>query len=71
MNLASLCVALLLFYFILLVRIALDGVPYVELDIAMYCSLLATFCWMLVISFDVWHAIRMSTKKLQSVSGEG
>ncbi|XP_033609013.1 uncharacterized protein LOC111868619 [Cryptotermes secundus] len=69
MNLASLCVALLLFYFILLVRIALDGIPHVGLDIAMHCSLLATFSWMLVISFDVWNAIRRSTKKLQLSSG--
>jgi hypothetical protein len=70
MNLASLCVALLLFYCILLVRIALDGVPYVKLDIVMYYSLLATFCWMLVIAFDVWNAIWRSTKRLQSSSGE-
>jgi hypothetical protein len=70
MNLASLCVALLLFYSALLVRITLGDVPYVGFEIVMYYSMLATFCWMLVIAFDVWNAIRKSTRNLQLFSGE-
>jgi hypothetical protein len=70
MNLASLCVALLLLYCSFLVRTLLDELPCVELAVVIYYSTLATFCWMLVISFDVWNAIRRSTQKLQLSSGE-
>jgi hypothetical protein len=70
MNLASLCMALFLFYSSFLVRTVLDGLPCVKLAVVIYYSMLATFCWMLVISFDVWNAIRSSTKNLQLSSGE-
>jgi uncharacterized membrane protein len=70
MNLASLCVALFLFHCSFLLRTVLDGLPCVELAVVIYYSMLATFCWMLIISFDVWNAIRSSTKKLQLSAGE-
>jgi hypothetical protein len=70
MNLASLCVALLLFYCCILVRLQLGALPCVTLDMVMWYSMLATFCWLVVIAFDVWNAIRRSTKKLQLSSGE-
>ncbi|PNF25907.1 hypothetical protein B7P43_G10652 [Cryptotermes secundus] len=69
MNLASLCVALLLFYCSFLVTRVVDDLPCVELAVVRYYSLLANYCWLLVISFDVWNAIRRSTKKLQLSSG--
>jgi hypothetical protein len=69
MNLASLCVALLLLYTSLIARLFLDP-PCVELAVTTHYSLLATFCWMVVISFDVWRAIRRSTRQLRLSSGE-
>jgi hypothetical protein len=69
MNLASLCVALLLLYCSFLVRV-LGDLPCVALAVVIYYSLLATFCWMLIISFDVWKAIRMSTRTLHVSSGQ-
>jgi ABC-type enterochelin transport system permease subunit len=70
MNLASLCVALLLLYCSFLSRTAVHHEPCVTLAVVLHYSVLASFCWMLVIAFDVWQAIRRSTKKLQSSSGE-
>jgi hypothetical protein len=69
MNLASLCVALLLLYTSLIARVFLEP-PCVELAVTTHYSLLVTFCWMVVISFDVWRAIRRSTRELQLSSGE-
>jgi hypothetical protein len=69
MNLASLCVALLLLYTSLIARAFLEP-PCVELAVTTHYSFLATFCWMLTISFDVWRAISRSIKKLQLSSGE-
>jgi hypothetical protein len=70
MNLASLCVALMLLYCSFLVRMAVDDQQCLVLALTIYYSMLATFCWMLIISFDVWKAIRRSTKRLQFSSGE-
>jgi hypothetical protein len=70
MNLASLCVALLLLYCSFLARMAVDDQQCLVLALTIYYSMLATFCWMLIISFDVWKAIRRSTKRLQFSSGE-
>jgi hypothetical protein len=69
MNLASLCVALLLLYCSFLAGLFLEP-PCVERAVITHYSLLATFCWMLVISFDVWRTIRRSTRKLQRSSGK-
>jgi hypothetical protein len=69
MNLASLCVALLLLYTSFIASAFLES-PCVELDVTIHYSLMATFCWMVVISFDVWRAIRRSTRDLQLSSGE-
>jgi hypothetical protein len=69
MNLASLCVALLLLYTSPIAREFLDSLC-VELVFTTHYSLLATLCWMVVISFDVWRAIRRSTRDLQLSSGE-
>jgi hypothetical protein len=65
MNLVSLCVALLLLYTSFIARVFLEP-PCVELAVTTHYSFLATFCWMLTISFDVWR----STRKLQLPSGE-
>jgi hypothetical protein len=69
MNLASLCVALLLLYTSFIARVFLEP-PCVELAVTTHYSFLATFCWMLTISFDVWRAIRGSARKLRLSSGE-
>jgi hypothetical protein len=69
MNLASLCVALLLLYCSFLAGLFLEP-PCVDRAILTHYSLLATFCWMLVISFDVWRTIRRSITKLQRCSGK-
>jgi FtsH-binding integral membrane protein len=69
MNLASLCVALLLLYISFLVGMFLKP-PCVELAVITHYSLLATFCWTLIISFDVWRTIRRSAIKLQIFSGK-
>jgi hypothetical protein len=69
-NLASLCVALSLLYCSFLVRMAVDEESCVALAVIIYYSMLATFCWTLVISFDVWKAIRRSTKKLRFSTGQ-
>jgi hypothetical protein len=69
MNLASLCVALLILYTSLIAGVYLEP-PCAKLAVTTHYSLLATFCWMLAISFDVWRAIRRSTRNLQLPSGE-
>jgi hypothetical protein len=69
MNLASLCVALLFLYISFLVGMFLEP-PCVERAVITHYSLLATFCWMLIISFDVWITIRRSARKLQISSGK-
>jgi magnesium-transporting ATPase (P-type) len=69
MNLASLCVALLLLYTSFIARVFLKPTC-VELAVTTHYSLLATFCWMLAISFEVCRAIRRSTRKLWLPSGE-
>jgi hypothetical protein len=69
MNLASLCVALLLLYCSFLAGLFLEPLC-VERAVITHYSLLATFCWMLVISFDVWRNVRQSTRNLQRYSGK-
>jgi FtsH-binding integral membrane protein len=69
MNLAAFCMALLLLYCSFFAGIFLEP-PCVEVAIVTHYSFLATFCWMLIISFDVWRVIRSSKRKLQVSSGE-
>jgi hypothetical protein len=69
MNLAAFCVALLLLYCSFFAGMFLEP-PCVERAIITHYSLLATFCWMLIISFDVWRTIIRSTRKLQRSSGK-
>jgi hypothetical protein len=64
MNLASLCVALLLLYCSHFAGMFQEP-PCVERAVITHYSLLVAFCWMLIISFDVWRTIRRATRKLQ------
>jgi FtsH-binding integral membrane protein len=68
MNLASLCVALLILYTSVIAGVYLEP-PCVELAVTTHYSFLAAFCWMLTISFDVLRVIGKSMR-FQRLSGE-
>ncbi|PSN42081.1 hypothetical protein C0J52_13013 [Blattella germanica] len=68
MNLASLCISLLLLYCCFIANGFLEP-PCMVTAVAMHYSLLASFAWMFIISFDIWRAIRASTIKLRTISG--
>jgi hypothetical protein len=38
--------------------------------IVKYYSFLSSFSWLLLIAFDVWHALRLSVTRLRIVSGQ-
>ncbi|CAL8101736.1 unnamed protein product [Orchesella dallaii] len=70
-NLASLCVALLIAYSVFL------GMPFVRIPshsctvmaVILYYSLMASFCWMLVLAWDVCMTLRRATQELRVSSG--
>jgi len=71
MNLASLSVSLLVLYcsFFMGFYLRNSGVPCVVLAVIIHYSLLASFCWMLTIAYDVNRALRQATTKLLLTSG--
>ncbi|XP_069695616.1 uncharacterized protein [Periplaneta americana] len=68
MNLASLCLALTMLYICFLANGFLQP-PCKVLAVATHYSLLTTFSWMFIISFDIWRTIRRSTSKFHISSG--
>ncbi|XP_069683896.1 uncharacterized protein [Periplaneta americana] len=68
LNLASLCVALLLLYSSFIAS-GIQQPPCTAIAVFLHYSLLATFSWMFLISHDVCRTIRASTSKLQLTSG--
>lgn len=71
MNLASLSVSLLVMYCSFLVGFYLrnSGVPCVVLAVIIHYTLLAAFCWMLTIAYDINRVLRQTTTKLQLTAG--
>jgi hypothetical protein len=72
MNLASLSVALLLMYcaFFVGFRLRNTGVACVVMAVIIHYSLLASFCWMLTIAYDINRTLRQATTKLLILTGK-
>ncbi|KAJ9583812.1 hypothetical protein L9F63_021844, partial [Diploptera punctata] len=71
-NLASLCVALLLAYisFIIGLLVEVGGMTCKVSAVLTYYSLMASFSWILMMAYDVWKTLRISTVRLRVVSRE-
>jgi hypothetical protein len=71
MNLASLSVSLLMMYCSFFVGYYLrnSGLLCVVLAVILHYTLLASFCWMLTIAYDINRALRQATTKLLLTSG--
>jgi len=71
MNLASLSVSLLMMYCSFFVGSYLrnSGVVCVILAVIIHYTLLASFCWMLTIAYDINRVLRQATTKLLLTSG--
>jgi hypothetical protein len=71
MNLASLGVSLLVMYCSLFVGSYLSDsdVPCVVLAVVIHYTLLASFCWMLTIAFDINRVLRNTATQLKLASG--
>jgi len=71
MNLASLSVSLLVMYCSFFVGFYLrnSGVPCVVLAVIIHYTLLASFCWMLTIAYDINRVLRHTTTKLLLTTG--
>ncbi|PSN54745.1 hypothetical protein C0J52_04859 [Blattella germanica] len=63
MNLASLCISLLVLYITFIVSGFLKprSIPCVLIACLLHYALLTAFCWMLIISFDIWRALRQAS----------
>jgi hypothetical protein len=72
MNLASLSVSLLLMYcaFFGAIYLRQTGVPCVLIAVIIHYSLLASFCWMLTIAYDINRVVRQATTKLLVSTGK-
>lgn len=68
-NLASLCVALLCSYAAFLAGNWLSGPACYAVAALTYYAFVASFAWMLVMSFDCWRTLRLATVKLRVTSG--
>lgn len=69
-NLASLCVSLLFAYIAFMAGQLLKGEAcYADAVITYYCFL-ASFTWMLTMSFDVWRTLRLATSELRVSAGK-
>jgi hypothetical protein len=66
MNLASLSVSLLIMYcaFAGASLLRQTGIPCVVVAVIIHYGLLASFCWMLVIAYDINRILRQATAKL-------
>jgi hypothetical protein len=71
MNLASLSVSLLIMYCSLFVGPSLSDydVPCVVLAVLLHYALLASFCWMLTIAYDINRVLRQTTTRLMLTTG--
>jgi hypothetical protein len=71
MNLASLSVSLLVMYcsFFVVIYLKTFGVPCIVLAVIMHYTLLASFCWMLSIAYDINRVLRQTTTKLLLTAG--
>jgi len=71
MNLASLCLSLLFLYatFIISGFQKPRSTSCVVIAVLIHYSLTASFCWMLVIAFDIWRVVRQTTTRLRVLSG--
>lgn len=70
--LLSLCISLLISYSVFIVQIIASRkqANCKVIGLFMMYSLHASFFWMNVISFDVWHTIRLATSKLRLVTDQ-
>ncbi|XP_014292378.1 uncharacterized protein [Halyomorpha halys] len=69
-NMASLCVALLLAYTSFVTGRFLHGDACIVVSVVAFYFFLASFTWMLIISFDVWRTLKLSTSHLRVSSGK-
>jgi hypothetical protein len=71
MNLASLSVSLLMMYCAFFVGFCLrnSGMPCVVMAVIIHYTLLASFCWMLTIAYDINRVLRQTTTKLLLTAG--
>lgn len=69
-NLASLCVALLIAYISFMAGQVFIGAPCFVLAVITFYAFLASFTWMLTMSFDVWRTLRLATAELRVSAGK-
>ncbi|XP_039292823.1 uncharacterized protein LOC111061963 isoform X3 [Nilaparvata lugens] len=69
-NLACLCLSLLVAYSTFMAGQLLVDYPCYINALVMYYSFLASFSWMLTMSFDVWRTLRLATAELRVSSGK-
>ncbi|XP_069690478.1 uncharacterized protein [Periplaneta americana] len=71
-NLASFCAALLVAYitFIAAEFLEVGGAACTLAAVVLYYTLMASFSWLLLMAFDVWRTLRLSTVHLRVVSRE-
>lgn len=69
-NLASLCLSLLIAYSSFMAGQVLEGMPCYVNALIMYYCFLASFSWMLTMSFDVWRTLRLATAELRVSAGK-
>jgi hypothetical protein len=73
MNLASLSVSLLMMYSVFFVGFYLrnSGIACTVTAVIIHYALLASFCWMLTIAYDINRVLRQTTTKLLLTTGKG
>ncbi|CAH1404570.1 unnamed protein product [Nezara viridula] len=69
-NMASLCVALLIAYTSFVAGRFFKGNVCLVIAVLTFYSFLASFTWMLTMSFDVWRTLRLATSELRVCSGK-
>ncbi|XP_014281617.3 G-protein coupled receptor Mth2-like [Halyomorpha halys] len=69
-NMASLCLALLVAYISSVAGMFLEGGACFVVAVLAFYFFLASFIWMLTISFDVWRTLKLSTSQLRVCSGK-
>jgi hypothetical protein len=71
MNLASLSVSLLLMYcsFFAGAYLSDSGAPCVVMAVVIHYTLLASFCWMLTIAYDINRVLRETATQLKVATG--
>ncbi|CAH1404569.1 unnamed protein product [Nezara viridula] len=69
-NMASLCLALLIAYISFVAGRFFQGNVCLVIAVLTFYSFLASFTWMLTMSFDVWRTLRKATSELRVCSGK-